>query len=128
ATLVFVSATPIPTLSYVVLGVLTIAWWVAESRPDRVPRRAIVTLRMTCLIAWIASAAVELPYHRMPGIPALGRPVLGIIGDSVTAGTGDGRAVRWPAILAARHGIAVRDHSQMGATVRSALGRTPLLE
>src|SRR5262249_14917452 len=126
--LVFVSATPFPRIGYLVLAVVTIVWLIAESTPGRVSRRSIVGLRFACVVAWTGALAVELPYHVVPRIPAQGRPVLGIIGDSVTAGTGDDGVVRWPAILAARHGIAVRDHSQMGATVRSALGRTPLLE
>ncbi len=41
-----------------------------------------------------------------------------MIGDSVTAGMGE--AETWPKILAASHGVEIRNHAQAGATVRSA--------
>jgi acyl-CoA thioesterase-1 len=56
-----------------------------------------------------------------PSLPQLGRPILGIIGDSVTAGMGQQKVITWPGILADRYGVVVHDHSQMGANVASAL-------
>jgi acyl-CoA thioesterase-1 len=57
----------------------------------------------------------------MPSVPQFGHLTLGIIGDSVTAGVGERGVVNWPRVLADRYGVAVHDHSEMGANVSTAL-------
>ena len=64
---------------------------------------------------------MELPYYITPTVPVADKPVLWIIGDSVTAGVGDAKTETWPRILARKHDIAVHDYSQMGATVGTAM-------
>ena len=130
--LIGASATPLPSGYYLVAGGLTVAWfgW-GRSRASSSKRRRLV-LRALVLGMWWAGVAWELPWHITPGMPEGHFETLAILGDSVTAGMG-GEAETWPRMLARRHGVRVRDESQMGATVKSALeqaGRisdTPLL-
>lgn len=120
--LVAASAAPLPAAAYWGLGAVAVAWLAGESRRDRRPRRLRV-LRGAMATAWAAAALAEAPYHLAPRVPPLGRPVVGVIGDSVTAGVGDRAEVTWPRLLAGRHGVAVRDHSEAGATATSAAAR-----
>jgi len=117
---VALSAVPLP---WVILGGLAgilLGWGLAERMLSGRPRwRWLV--RAGAALAWLAVAAVELPYHFVPRIEASDRPALWVVGDSVTAGLGDEQIVTWPRILAKSHGITVHDRSQMGATVTSAL-------
>ncbi len=119
--LVAVSATPLPPWFYLLLLLFTLFWVAIEASRRWLPARVVLGVRVAVMIAWSAAVLVEMPYHRMPRIPALGRPVLGIIGDSVSAGMGRRDIVNWPKLLADQHGVVVRDHSQMGANVASAL-------
>ena len=118
--LVAASATPLPVAAYGGLAVVTVAWMVGEARRDRWPRRRVLGLRGLMAAAWLAAVLAEAPYHLAPRVAAMGRPVLGVIGDSVTAGVGDQAEVTWPRLLADRHGVVVRDHSAPGATAASA--------
>jgi acyl-CoA thioesterase-1 len=120
--LVFVSATPLPPWLYIALVVASLPWLAIESLGDKLPARLVVGWRCSFVAMWAAAVLVELPYHVLPGIPKQpGRPKLGIIGDSLTAGTGDRETVTWPRIFADRQGVTVRDHSMAGAGVASAL-------
>jgi acyl-CoA thioesterase-1 len=119
--LVFASATPLPGWGYVILVAATMAWRVAERLRGRVSARGCRMLRFAVAGLWIGAMLVELPYHLMPRVPRLGRPVLGVIGDSITAGMGGYTVVTWPVRLAESHGVVVRDHSRAGANVASAL-------
>src|SRR5690349_2424621 len=114
---VAVSATPLAPWFYLLVVVATLLWWMGEALGGRLSARLVVGLRFAVAIAWMAAVVVELPYHLTPRIPPLGRPVLGIIGDSVTAGMGEEKAVTWPRIFADRHGVVVHDHSLAGANV-----------
>ncbi|QDV35647.1 Esterase TesA precursor [Tautonia plasticadhaerens] len=118
---VIVTATPLPPWAYFLLAAVTLAWFVGEAFRKRLPDRWAFRLRMAVALAWSAAVLAEVPYHLMPRVPPLGDPALGVIDDSVTAGIGGYEAVTWTALLADRHGIEVRDHSQMGANVASAL-------
>lgn len=119
--LVAASATPLAPGLYAALTAATVLGWAAEGVAGRVPRRFVLGARAVVVAAWVAAMGVEVPYHVAPGLPRLGHPTLGIIGDSLTAGTGEGGPARWPQILADRHAVAVRDHARAGATVASAL-------
>lgn len=73
-------------------------------------------------IAVLSSFALVDSIHRsMPVLgPAPARRVA-IIGDSLTAGYGDGDAtVKWPALLRDRHRVEVIDRSRTGATTSAA--------
>ena len=73
---------------------------------------------LLCLVAM----ALELPYHFRPRLTAVGGRSLAVIGDSVTAGVGDG-SVTWPTLLAESHHLQVQDISHVGETAESALKR-----
>jgi len=119
--LIALSATPLPLLLYALLGVAMVAWSVCEARRSSIPVILVAISRAAAASACVAAVLVELPHHRNPRLPPLGRPVLGVVGDSVSAGLGESRGKTWPSLLARRHRVDVRDHSAMGATVASAL-------
>ncbi len=121
AIFVFVSATPLPLWFYLLLLIASLLWLTVEMLGVRVPERCILGLRVAVACLWVAVVFVELPYHLPPRVPQLGHPILGIIGDSVTAGMGDQKATTWPRIFEDQHGVIVRDHSQAGANLASAL-------
>lgn len=117
----FASATPLPPWLYLLLLITSLAWLAVEALGERVPAWLVFGCRFAFAAAWMSAALVELPYYLSPRIPRQpGRPVLGIIGDSLTAGMGDREAVTWPDIFADRHGVTVRDHSVAGAGVVAA--------
>jgi acyl-CoA thioesterase I len=118
---VFASATPLPPRFYLLLLIASSLWLAGEASRGRVSARLILGLRLAVATVWFAAVLVELPYHLSPNVPRLGRPTLGIVGDSLTAGMGQQKVITWPGILADRHGVVVHDHSQMGANVASAL-------
>ena len=119
--LVFLSATPLSPWFYLLLLVASLLWLVGETFGGRVSARLMLGLRIAVAIVWVAAGLVELPYHLSPRVPQLGHPVFGIIGDSITAGIGEEKAVTWPRIFADRYGVVVHDHSRAGANVASAL-------
>ena len=121
-----VAAPPWPLVIPLALGVVTLAWLVGEARGGRW-RTAV---RGLMVAAWLGAAGAEAPHHVVPPVPRLGGgpPTLGIIGDSLTAGTDDADATTWQGRLAARHGVVVRDHAVAGATVGSALRQAQAVE
>lgn len=120
-TLVVVSAAPLALWAYVGLTLVVVAWLAVERTRGRLPGWSVRGARGAVVLAWAVAVAAEVPYHVRPQIPLMGRPTLGVIGDSVTAGISGYEAVTWPRLLAARHDLTVRDHSRMGANVGSAL-------
>jgi acyl-CoA thioesterase-1 len=118
--LIAISGTPLPGAQYAFLVVVLIVWLVGESQSSRLRLWLVHTLRAAAIITCLSTVLAELPYHVMPRVPPLGHPILGVIGDSVTAGMGEPRVTNWPGVLAQKHGIEIRDHSRMGATVASA--------
>ena len=148
--LVVCSATPLPVWGYAALTLVSIVWLGLEYRglrPDRKssdarkqPAEKIgagaaevrapdsrgshwLPLRLARVVAaagWLGAALTEIPWHIVPGVPPMDRPVLAVIADSVTAGIGEDEALTWPQRLAEEHGLLVHDYSQMGATVKSA--------
>ena len=122
AILVFVSATPLAGWAYAVLILSTTAWAFGERLGGKFSSRTIGTMRLGTAAVWLAAAMMEAPYHMTPALPQLGRPTLSVVGDSLTAGTGDARIVGWPAILERDHGVDVRVHAKAGVGVADALG------
>jgi acyl-CoA thioesterase-1 len=72
---------------------------------------------------WVTAAVLEGRYLLTPTIEAANQPALWIIGDSVSAGTGNPKTETWPRVLARKYSVVVHDHSQVGATVATALHR-----
>jgi acyl-CoA thioesterase-1 len=120
-TFIFLSATPLPPWFEILLLVASMLWLGGEASRGRVPARVVLGLRVAVATVWIAAVLVELPYHLPPRVPQLGHPTLGIIGDSVTAGTNQPKVRTWPGLFADRHDVVVHDHAQAGANVTSAM-------
>src|SRR5262249_53976276 len=100
--LIAISGTPLPPPLYLLLSLASLAWIWGESRRERLSPRLVWSIRGVAVLAVLVGVLLELPYHLLPRIPALGRPVLGIIGDSVTAGMGGPRGATWPSEFARR--------------------------
>jgi acyl-CoA thioesterase-1 len=118
---VAISGTPLVYWMYALLGVVTCTWLALEWWKSHVGVKALVVARIILALCWLAAVGMELPYHFTPTLPALGKPMLFLIGDSVSAGMRDNEKGTWPKLLADEHAIDVRDFSKMGATVGSAL-------
>jgi acyl-CoA thioesterase I len=65
----------------------------------------------------------EFPYVLSPRLPPSPAARVTVIGDSVSAGMGDGEAVTWPELLRRRHGLEVIDYSHVGETAETAVKR-----
>ncbi len=102
-------------------------WLAGESRRDKLPKRLVLVLRSLVVLTCLASVSLEAPYHLTPQLPPMGHPTLAVIGDSITAGLGDPAVTTWPKRLAHEHQVKVRDHSEPGATVASALRQAQAL-
>ena len=126
--LVGASATPLPVAADAGLAAVTLAWLVGEARRDRWRWWRVRRLRGLMAASWVIAALAEAPYHLIPHVPPLGSPVLGVIGDSVTAGVDDRAEVTWPRLLGDRHGLIVRDHAAAGATAASAASQAAALK
>lgn len=117
---VTLSATPLPPWFYWIAGTVSVGWQFVE----RFRRTAMTGLRKWARVAvvmvWLAGAGMELPYQLTPTLPRAGARRLTIIGDSISAGTGERGVVPWPKLFAAAHGVAVDDRSRVGATAGSA--------
>src|SRR5262245_33497979 len=96
--LVTISATPLPYWLYGVLGCISLSWLVMEWLKAKIAKKWLVSFRLAVLVSWLAAVAIELPYHLVPLVPTMGQPELFVIGDSVSAGTGE-KAVTWPEVL-----------------------------
>ncbi len=118
---VVVSATPLSPWFYFLLLLASLLGLAKTAFDERSSGWPALGLRGAVILVWVAAMLAELPYHRLPRLPQLGRPVLGVIGDSITAGMGEQKSVTWPRLFADRHGVVVHDHSLPGANVASAL-------
>jgi acyl-CoA thioesterase-1 len=120
AILVAVSAAPLEWWVYASAGVLTCGWLALEWRKTPPPKRALAVARFAVLAVWLLALDLELPHHLAPALPALDKPTLFLIGDSISAGVSDAEKGTWPRLLARQHDVDVRDFSRAGATVKSA--------
>jgi acyl-CoA thioesterase-1 len=125
--LIVVSGTPLAQERVLLLGAIFLFWLSAEWQRRRLPAWVVRTARIAAAGACAGAVFFEAPYHVMPRIPAIGSPVLGVIGDSITAGMNEPGASTWPQILGSRQGVQVRDHARMGATVASAQEQAALI-
>jgi len=111
------SATPFPFWAYVALPAVVLSSLVAEARASQA--RMVVCLRIAALLAPTSLAALELPHQLTPSIAAGSYENLYVIGDSISAGVGEGERT-WPQVLRERLAVNVVDLSFAGATVRTA--------
>lgn len=125
--LVALSACPLPIAAYAILAIAT-ALAVAAAPQRTRSAAARVTLQIVAAVAWSAAIVAELPFHITPRLQPVPDPVLGIIGDSLTAGMGEMEAITWPNLLRQEHGLRIADHSAMGATLASAQRQADALD
>lgn len=118
--LVLLSAAPLEWWLYALAGTTTFIWLALEWTKALCSRRTMVAARVAVLAVWLLALAFEMSYQVTPPLPALEKPVLFVIGDSVSAGMSDADKGTWPRRLAEQHSVEVRDFSRMGATVKSA--------
>jgi acyl-CoA thioesterase I len=114
-----ISSTAIPYWYYAVAVGVTVAWAVAGwlNKWRRSTSFALIA-------AWAVAALVEAPYHIAPTLKSAPSQTVTVIGDSITAGLGDGdKSERWPQVLAREHDLEVQDISHAGETAASALDR-----
>jgi acyl-CoA thioesterase-1 len=119
--LVGLSSTPLASWCGLLVLATSGAWAISRLWRRPLSRPLELSLVGAATAGWLLAIAVEIPHHLPPSLPPLGRPTLGIIGDSLTEGMGTSDIVTWPRLLADAHSIPVRDHARMGATVASAL-------
>jgi acyl-CoA thioesterase I len=118
--LVFVapSSTPLPLYCWIVLGLATAIWW--PSRNRRHLRRGVF------VAVWTAAFAFELTQQRLPSLQIASEPsiTIAVVGDSLTSGLSETKAVIWPKTLAKRNGVAVvHDFAVEGAKCRKAMAQ-----
>jgi len=125
--LIAVSATPLPYWFYVVAGVVSLLWLVAERSERNAIQRSRGWLRLSVVFLWSTGTLAEIPYHILPTLKPADHPMLYIFADSVTAGMGDASVDTWPQLLTRSQSVPVQDHSQMGAKVHSMLRKAERL-
>jgi acyl-CoA thioesterase-1 len=125
---VAISAIPLDWWHYALLATVTILWLPMEWFADAVGKKMLTSARIAIAVVWLITLGLELPFQFAPMLPALGKPTLFLIGDSVSAGMSDQEKDTWPNLLAKAHQIDVRDFSKMGATVGSARKQAERLE
>lgn len=124
---VTLSVTPLAMWMYAGLAIVIVAWLLVQGSTRLSPRWRTVLAAATT-IAWTGAAFWELPYHRAPVVKPIARPVVGVLGDSVTAGIDEGRYPNWPRTLVDEHGHEVRDYSKVAATTRSSQSQAEQLD
>ncbi len=115
-----ISATPYPLPFWIAASLLTV---LAASRTFSRKRRWVkpVTLGL-----WLMAAVYEATWHWTPHLPketARRELPLVVLGDSVTAGLGEGEAVTWPTLMQQSSDSTVLDLSHVGETTASAFRR-----
>lgn len=117
--LVAASATPLPTWSYTLAGIVSVAWLGVLGARGKASPAARRSSRVAVVVVWTLGMAFELPHHLMPTLPRMGRPPVFVVGDSLSAGMG-GEARTWPALLAAMHELTVHNLAVAGSGVSKA--------
>lgn len=119
ALVVAASATPLPFWLYAVGGLISLFWLGTELRSSK-PR--LSTVLRGCFLIVVATWCVwEIRFRFPPALSGPAKPVLVVIGDSISAGMEEGEAVPWPIVFSKQYSVEVVSLAQMGATVRSAL-------
>jgi len=81
------------------LGVATCIWLPLEWCNASVPKKSLIAARLVVFAIWSVALGLEMSYQIPPTLPALGRPTLFVIGDSVSAGMSDADKETWPKCL-----------------------------
>jgi acyl-CoA thioesterase I len=112
------ASTPFPLVCWIALGLAAAYWWPSRNRRH---------LRRSLFVAlWTAAFAFELMQQRSPSLQINREPsiVIAVVGDSMTSGLSETKAIIWPKTLAKRNGVAVvHDFAVEGATCRKAMAQ-----
>lgn len=123
AALVGCSAVPLAPPVYWGLGLLAIVWAIAQSLSLRIERGVSRWLAGALALFCTVTALGELRYRTVPSVPSGCAGTVYVIGDSLSAGVGQGEGEPWPVLLSRRCGSRVVNLSRAGATLRGARGR-----
>lgn len=99
-------------------GVVAVLAWLLVFGPARsvMRRRVLACSRLAVLLVALLAIALELPHEVLYRLPDAQNRHVFVIGDSLSAGIGDG-VEPWPSILAAQHNIPVTNLAVAGARV-----------
>ncbi len=117
--LIIPSAAPLSLWLWVVWALAAARLFFARQPTSPDERRWAWLAAAPLILASVASAAVEIPWHVTPRLGPGERERLIVIGDSITAGIGDG-AVTWPRLLMREEGLDVWDTSVPGLSAADA--------
>ncbi|MBI5866138.1 MAG: hypothetical protein HZB38_16840 [Planctomycetes bacterium] len=114
--LVSISATPINAVLLVALCVATPLWIIAQiSRFARTYPRVRHSTMIVFPALSLTALALESCSRFLPRLPSGGETRLCVIGDSLSAGIGNGVST-WPELIGKQNGIEVRNLASAGAT------------
>ena len=120
------SATPLAIWFYGLWG-LPVLWLLVAGRgAPRGKGWYRHAAHVLAIVLSVVAAALELPWHIIPDVGADPSSRFVVIGDSISAGVGDGTRT-WPAIWRKEFGANVTDMSQPGLTTRGALRQAQTL-
>jgi acyl-CoA thioesterase I len=109
------SSVPMPLGMGFALLLVTVLWWASKNRS--------VYYRAILIAIWSVSGLYEGIHHLSPrGVPATATEIA-VVGDSLTSGLSETKAVKWPKLLSKRMGIVVYDFAVEGATSRKAMSQ-----
>ncbi|MBL9125370.1 MAG: SGNH/GDSL hydrolase family protein [Planctomycetaceae bacterium] len=117
--LITFSVTPLPVTLYAVLFAATSAWWFLRGRTNIAPAYRGLTL-LAAVFAWSVAVVWEATYHVRPQVELIKDPVVGVIGDSLSAGISEQGPSTWPQYLADARQITIWNQARAGATVATA--------
>lgn len=118
AGMIYLSATPMPGVVYLIWLMTGVAWFIVEHRSE-VRKGVRWGVQAAVVGTGLVPLLMEMPYHNWPGISAVSAARLYIVADSVSAGLGQREIVTWPNRFRQEHGVEVVDLSEAGATVLS---------
>ena len=122
------SATPLASWLYWVGGIILGTWLVADAARSRLNVKLAASLRSFAVLVVIVWFVVEIPFGRLPALPAAKFPLLQVVGDSVSAGIGRRDEMTWPRCLHRDHGVDVVNLAYAGARLADALAQARQLE
>lgn len=125
--LLIVSATPMPPWLSALGGILLFAWGLSAWPFRRKGVRGLAqTLRIAIPTIAALSIILELPFLMDSNIDGHAEPRLFVIGDSLSAGLGDGSET-WPQLLGKEHVLEVKNLAAAGATTHEARRQAEIL-
>lgn len=116
---VAISATPVPWVLVVAGFAAAAGWVVARRRSSSAGRRIVAGCAILLAVVAIGAGAIEIPHVLTPRLPSGEARLLVVLGDSLSAGIGDG-VETWPGWLGREKGIEVRNLAAPGATTQGA--------